>query len=520
MYKVISLLILFFFEMAIPFQAQSQITFNRRLNFGSLAAILTGIVSTDSCYYATGVIADTVFPYSASNLFVKFDLEGNVIFNKTITSPGKSYEAWENTLIPLEYGGFALSGYAIDSLMRAMFIKYDSDGDMVFFKEYFNPNYPLEDYLRPFDMKQTPDGGFVMASWLGTLDEGNTDIFILKLDSLGNEEWHKIYGTPFRERPESIIVTENGNIIVGAQRNNTNMAVEDYTYTTWIFGLNSQGGHQWSYFSPYGVLRDAANDMILLGDGSLLIASGIGTEYDWPSVNVVYFEKYILKLDPNKNKEWEMEFPGQYPSSLTRTSNLILTGDGSEFLAAGTSTYVYPSEDSLTRKGWLFKGTISGDSLWTREYVFLNNQRSSHTIYDIKETKDNGFIIAGESFDRTYQDSIPQQAWLLKVDEYGCLAPGCQLVGTKEVPLQEMGLVIYPNPVADYLNFYLNTNPGQAGKGQFRITDMAGNQKALFGSDSPGTTFIVPVMDYPAGTYILQYLERGIAKTSKLFIVP
>jgi hypothetical protein len=153
-------------------------------------------------------------------------------------------------------------------------------------------------------------------------------------------------------------------------------------------------------------------------------------------------------------------------------------------------------------------------------YVFLNNQRNSHTIYDVKETKDNGFIIAGESFDRTYQDSVPQQAWLLKVDQYGCLVPGCQLVNTGEVSVKKPDLVIYPNPTIDYLNFYLNTNPGQAGEGQFRITDISGKQKALFDSDSPGTTFIVPVMDYPAGTYVLQYLERGIVRTSKLFVVP
>ncbi len=29
-----------------------------------------------------------------------------------------------------------------------------------------------------------------------------------------------------------------------------------------------------------------------------------------------------------------------------------------------------------------------------------------------------------------------QQGWLLKVDEYGCLAPGCQLVSQVESPAQ------------------------------------------------------------------------------------
>lgn len=482
--------------------------------------MLTSIVPTDSCYYATGLIADTLSPHKAGNIFVKFDLEGNVVYQKAITSSQRSYQSWANTLIPLENGGFALSGYTLDTLMRALFIRFDSNGDTLFTREYLNPNYPLANFFRPYDMKQTQDGGFVMASWLGTSMVGNSDISVLKIDSAGNEQWHKVFGYGLRERPESILVAANGDIIVGAQRNNTNTTNNNYTYITWIFGLNSQGGYKWSYYSPYGLLRDAANDMILLDDGSLLVASGIGTEYPRSSVNVVFFEKYLLRLDSNKNKEWDMEFPGQYPSDLTRTSNLILIGDGSEFLAAGTSTYAYPSEESWTRKGWLYKGSTSGDSIWTREYVFLENEQNSQIIYDIKETNEQGFIIVGESFDWTEQDSILQQAWLLKVDQYGCLVPGCQLVNTAEIPARDIDLVIYPNPAADYLNFYLHADPGKVDEGRFLIMDISGKEIVRFESASPGTTFIVPVMSYPAGTYVLQYLERGIVKTSKLFVIP
>lgn len=295
--------------------------------------------------------------------------------------------------------------------------------------------------------------------------------------------------------------------------------MQNYSCTTWIFGVNNEGEQQWSYSSPFEELRDAANDMILLNDGSLLVASGVGTEIDWPSVNDIYFEKYLMKLGASNNLEWEIEFPGQYPSSFTKTSNIILIDEEDEFLASGTSTYVYPTEDSSTIRGWLYKGTTSGDSIWSREYVFLNNQMNSHVIYDLKETKDNGFVIAGESHDRTYQDSIHQQAWLLKVDEYGCLIPGCHLVKTKEVQNQEIKLVIYPNPTVDYLNFYLDSNSGKIRDGKIQITDLSGKMIGLFKYDSPGTTFILPVTDYPSGKYVLQYIEEGVLKASKIFII-
>ena len=49
----------------------AQDTYSYRFDFGFPAAVLTSILSTDSCYYATGVIADSVPPYEAGNIFVK-----------------------------------------------------------------------------------------------------------------------------------------------------------------------------------------------------------------------------------------------------------------------------------------------------------------------------------------------------------------------------------------------------------------------------------------------------------------
>ena len=67
-------LLLFFFISFHSIGAQN--TFNKRLHFNFPAAVLTSIVSTDSCYYATGIIADSIPPYNTGNIFVKFDLTG------------------------------------------------------------------------------------------------------------------------------------------------------------------------------------------------------------------------------------------------------------------------------------------------------------------------------------------------------------------------------------------------------------------------------------------------------------
>ena len=68
------------------------------MNFGYPAAILTSIISTDSCYYANGILADSVPPYLTSSIFVRFDLEGNEIYHKALIGEERTYETWMNSL--------------------------------------------------------------------------------------------------------------------------------------------------------------------------------------------------------------------------------------------------------------------------------------------------------------------------------------------------------------------------------------------------------------------------------------
>ncbi|MFQ5446166.1 MAG: T9SS type A sorting domain-containing protein [Saprospiraceae bacterium] len=364
----------------------------------------------------------------------------------------------------------------------------------------------------------TKDGGFVISNYMH-FSAPNTNIYIIKTDSAGNVEWSKMIGDSYWDRPASILVREdNGAIIVGGIKTNDNMTTENYTYQTYIIQLDSLGNIQWQYFSPIDSgLRDAANDMVLLDDGSLVVASGVGTEIDHPSVNVVYFDKHVFKLNPDGEIEWELTFKDPELTSVSRTTNLIQLSDGSGFLLAGMS-HVKLSPVLGSVMGWIAKVTPEGDSIWIRRYAFLDQQSSAHTIYDMKECPDGGFILCGEARDYSGTDTIPQQAWLLKLDEYGCLVPGCY-TATEEPAggAPAISLAIYPNPTSDYLNFYLRT-PLPVREASFRIVSAGGRLMKAFQSDRPGATYIVPVWDWAAGVYFLQYVEEGVVRVSEKFV--
>ena len=502
----------------------SQTTFNRRFSLNFRASLLSNILVTDSCYYFTGVIADTLPPYRAGALFMKTDFNGLPLDVKTLRSPLRTYETWYPDFYSLPNGGFAVSGYSYDSLSKAMFIRYDPSGDTLFTRSFTNLYAPPLDFIWPRAFKPCPDGGYVFACHIQGLPSGgyaNADVWIVKTDSLGSMQWQKKLGNHWAERPYSLIVEDDGGIIVGGEKANINLTVNDYTFQTSITKLNALGNTQWTYLSPVPEgLRYGAADMVLLEDGSLVVASGIGYEQQRSSVNAIYFEKYIFKLNPQREIEWEISFPEPELTSQSRLTNLIALSDGSGYVAVGTHGEIFAAQNSFSLRGWLGKISPSGDSLWTRQYVGIQNNNNLHYIYDIKETADGGFILCGESQNWLNAPGDPiQQAWLLKLDAYGCLVPGCHLSTAAEEPAQErFELRLYPNPASEYLNFYLRAPAAASREVSFRIFDASGALLQEFAGVASDATYMVPVWDWPAGTYLLQCVGQGRVLAVEKFV--
>ena len=77
-----------------------------------------------------------------------------------------------------------------------------------------------------------------------------------------------------------------------------------------------------------------------------------------------------------------------------------------------------------------------------------------------------------------------------------------------------------PNPVSDYLNIKLLREPATVSEGAFgRLTDIHGNIQDEIKMQQPNCNYILPVYNYPAGTYIFQYDNgKGTLFSKKLII--
>lgn len=501
--------------------ACGQATFNKRLHFDFPAAVMTSVVPTDSCYYTVGILADSVPPYVTGSFFSKIDLAGEPLSTKTLIDPGKTYETWFNSLAWLQDSLFVTVGISHDSIRKTILLGFDQTGDTLFLKEYLNPVYPDFEWILPNGgLGILESGNFIISNLITGGDMPSSDIYVLRTDTTGLIQWGNVYGGGSSETPWSLGVDADGNIVAGGKKANTNLVFEDFASQAMLLKISPSGELLWEYLTPVEIgLRDGANDMVLLADGSIVVASGKGTEIERPTGNTIYFDKHVFRLTPEFEIAWEVTFEDIEPNVSSKLTNIEGLADGSGFVVAGTEGEDTPGSGTYAVRGWLAKVSPDGQPVWTRAYVGIDNDKPRHSVYDLKETPDGGLILCGESKDGTGDTYPSQQGWLLKLDEHGCLIPGCHLTdATGEADLPELELAIYPNPTSDYLNFQLRSVQN-AGDASFRILNAQGQLVEQFENHAPSATYIVPVWDWTPGIYFLQYLEGGEVRTSEKFVV-
>lgn len=212
--------------------------------------------------------------------------------------------------------------------------------------------------------------------------------------------------------------------------------------------IDSIGNLLQEYVSP--VNQDAAFDMLRTNDGGLIIATG--EYYSGPiniSANWVRFQLKIIKIDALNHLEWQRLFPAPAPSDehnfwkirQANSNTYVACGVIGDTITGGINSYY----------GVLAAFNVQGDSLWLRKYRYLNTSYNTHTFKDIALADDGGFILCGSGIEGTSPPQLPgpaQRGCLVKVDQYGCLAPGCQLSTTNIVDGKEFNVSLSPNPAS------------------------------------------------------------------------
>jgi hypothetical protein len=207
-------------------------------------------------------------------------------------------------------------------------------------------------------VRQTQDGGYIITG--SCVPQGMTshvDVLLLKTDMWGNTQWIKTYGKSFFEEGLSVVQTAEGGYIIGGRC---------------VFG-------------------------------------------DYPIVDPIYSDAWLLKTDINGDTLWTKSYGGSgndYCTSIQQTPDL-------GFIFAGTRSaeYPYPNYEINeeyqpdSARGWLLKTGNEGEVLWEKAY-FLRSHANC-----IDQTVDGGYIMVGWIFPGEQENQ--SDVLLIKTDAFG-----------------------------------------------------------------------------------------------------
>ena len=438
---------------------------------------------------------------SAQDIFQRIcllsvSLNGNV--NEIISFGRDSlscFPGWANGPDPLDDGGLLLMGTTDDGTRLSSRVwRIGGALDSLWSVEVFPDT--MDGSIGT--MARAKDGAYYVTGsvWHGP---SSGQMFLAKLDTLGNVLWTQEYGTSIRDEGYTLEETSDGGFILGGHSWLTSDDHQGYVVKT-----DGNGNEQW-HVHLGGPYRDAWANVIASSDGEYIVA---GAYADYQVSITTAYKLYAARLDAGGAMIWERNY-GSMGMITGFSSVTALTNDA--YVAAG----IY--SDNAVDKGVLVKFAANGDSLWMRTYQHppLAGNSSTHWLRSVIEDPDGGLVATGMCYDGQ------QDLWVFKVDSVGCLIPGCQLYDhIAEAPLSPdqvpFHVLAYPVPADDRL--FISFRSAKKPEGEFSMYDAQGGSVRRFSPSSRADEFDIDVGDLPAGIYTLEYQERGSRWVQKVVL--
>ena len=200
------------------------------------------------------------------SMLIKTDSAGNVEWSKTYRYGNGLDELF--SLAKTDDGGYVMGGYAnTPDNVNYWVVKTDSQGNKQWEKTYGGVNWAAS-FARNACV-QTDDGGYMVTGITDAYGAGKNDLWIVKTDENGNEEWNESFGESTDERCWSMDITDDGGYIFCLTKNYAGMSGSKGD--VWIIKVDNEGNAVWSQTFD-GSKEDRGYYISRTSDGGYIVA--------------------------------------------------------------------------------------------------------------------------------------------------------------------------------------------------------------------------------------------------------
>lgn len=354
-----------------------------------------------------------------------------------------------------------------------------------------------------FDIIQTSDGGYALTGRTNSTvvvngNHGSYDMWLVKLNSIGNFMWQKCFGGLNEEYGTSLIQTTDGGFVIAGQSNSNTGDVSgahgliDY----WVVKVNSTGTLQWQK-TLGGSSDDIAESLIQSDDEGYIVVGRTSSNNGNVTGNHGQSDVWAVKLDADGNMVWQHCYGGSgwecgYDILDASDGNYVITGTAAANGGDVTGNHGYPDV-------WTLKIDSNGQLLWQ----LSSGGTAAEEAHAICQDAQNNLTFCGYT-DSNNGDVTGQHGngdvWLVKL--------GPDVVGISEIP--KSVLEIAPNPSNEQVSLHIPFDT----EGRLQIFNAGGN--CLFDRTvvTQDTWFSLSVAHYPTGLYQV-VLSSAVASMSR-----
>lgn len=263
---------------------------------------------------------------------VKTDANGTATW---IREYGGDSVEWGHGLDITSDGGYIIAGetWRRGRDRRDIYlIKIASNGDSLWTGEYGGSREEIG-----YSVQQTSDGGYIIAGSTTTYGPNTPDysnIWLVKTDASGGVDWDQVYGGTYNDFGSSVKQTADGGYIVAGQTYSATSLYIDL----WLLKTDANGDTLWTKLYG-GAASDGARSVQQTYDGGYIIA-GFTSSYGAGQIDA-----WLLRTDANGDTLWTKTFGGasnDFAFSVYQTadSGFVICGYTYSFGAGDQDYYI------------------------------------------------------------------------------------------------------------------------------------------------------------------------------------
>ena len=257
------------------------------------------VLQTNDGGFLIGGVTSSYGAGSRDMWMIKTDAAGNLVWQKThggLSSDGAWYVAQTSD------GGFILTGWTLSygpgSIGNAWLVKTDSLGN-----QQWNKFFGGDDADRGYAAQQTTDGGYILTGYTGSFGAGLYDMLLIKTDPSGNAEWTKTFGGTGRDYGNSVQQMSDGGFIVLGYTLSFGAGGDDF----YLVKTDANGNEEW--FTTYGgsasdvgfFVRQTNDGGLILTGHTLSFGSGVHDVWLIKTDNIVPVELISFTSEVSEN---------------------------------------------------------------------------------------------------------------------------------------------------------------------------------------------------------------------------